>query len=106
MPLSRLAGSFQADFAPRRTTHRFVLAHLTQLVLALDAIAAKNTIQVVRFSFPPSVAAKLLTRPVGESGTDDYALQILQVALIVFNTLFLIYAMIQVRLSRDGRGRD
>ncbi|BGO88661.1 hypothetical protein NBRC10512_003489 [Rhodotorula toruloides] len=42
----------------------FVLAHLTQLVLAVDALVAKNTIQVV--------------------------------ALLIFNTLFLVYSAIQV----------
>jgi len=47
-------------------SHRFVLAHVVQLVLAFDALVAKNTIQVM--------------------------------ALLIFNTLFLAYAAIQVRL--------
>ena len=44
---------------------RFVLAHVFQLVLAFDALVAKNTIQVL--------------------------------ALLIFNTLFVIYAAVQVR---------
>ncbi|ORY58371.1 hypothetical protein BCR35DRAFT_203909 [Leucosporidium creatinivorum] len=47
----------------------FVLAHLVQLVLAFDAIIAKNTIQVV--------------------------------ALVVFNTLFLVYSIIQILEIKD-----
>lgn len=46
---------------------QFVLAHVFQLVLAVDALVAKNTIQVF--------------------------------ALLVFNTLFMVYALVQVRLS-------
>lgn len=48
-------------------TCRFVLAHVFQLVLAIDALVAKNTIQVF--------------------------------ALLLFNTLFMVYALVQVRLS-------
>ncbi|GAA5971403.1 hypothetical protein JCM11641_008340 [Rhodosporidiobolus odoratus] len=47
----------------------FVLAHVTQLVLAVDAIVAKNTIQVV--------------------------------ALLLFNTLFLVYAVVQIHEIRN-----
>ncbi|BGP37042.1 hypothetical protein JCM10449v2_000946 [Rhodotorula kratochvilovae] len=47
----------------------FVLAHVTQLVLAVDALVAKNTIQVV--------------------------------ALLVFNTLFLVYAAVQIAEIRS-----
>ncbi|GAA5895031.1 uncharacterized protein JCM6883_002294 [Sporobolomyces salmoneus] len=45
----------------------FVLAHVVQLVLAFDALVAKNTIQVL--------------------------------ALLIFNTLFVVYAAVQVRFD-------
>lgn len=47
----------------------FVLAHVVQLVLAFDALVAKNTIQVM--------------------------------ALLIFNTLFVVYAAIQIHEIRD-----
>lgn len=46
---------------------RFVFAHLFQLVLAMDALAAKNMIQIM--------------------------------GLLIFNSLFLVYSVIQVRPS-------
>jgi len=46
-----------------------VLAHVVQLVLAFDALVAKNTIQVM--------------------------------ALLIFNTLFVVYAAIQIHEIRD-----
>ncbi|SGY66781.1 BQ5605_C004g02705 [Microbotryum silenes-dioicae] len=49
----------------------FILAHIVQLVLAMDAIVAKNTIQVLS----PSLS---------------------KVALIMFNTLFLAYSILQI----------
>ncbi|SCZ92705.1 BZ3500_MvSof-1268-A1-R1_Chr5-2g08123 [Microbotryum saponariae] len=49
----------------------FILAHIVQLVLAMDAIVAKNTIQVLL----PSAQ---------------------KVALIMFNTLFLAYSIVQI----------
>jgi hypothetical protein len=66
---------------------RFVLAHLVQLAIALDAIIAKNTIQVVR------LLRSIYARPQRSLLT----LELSQVALILFNTLFLVYAIIQVR---------
>ncbi|GAA5856404.1 hypothetical protein JCM8547_008728 [Rhodosporidiobolus lusitaniae] len=47
----------------------FVLAHVFQLVLAVDALVAKNTIQVL--------------------------------ALLVFNTLFMVYALVQIHEVRN-----
>ncbi|GAA5927718.1 hypothetical protein JCM10213_000875 [Rhodosporidiobolus nylandii] len=47
----------------------FVLAHVFQLVLAIDALVAKNTIQVL--------------------------------ALLLFNTLFLVYALVQIHEIRS-----
>ncbi|GAA5957296.1 hypothetical protein JCM3765_000416 [Sporobolomyces pararoseus] len=47
----------------------FVLAHVVQLVLAFDALVAKNTIQVL--------------------------------ALLIFNTLFVVYAAVQINEIRD-----
>ena len=69
LTLSRIPSPSPRPFTFNTTSHfstcRFVLAHLFQLILAVDAVSAKNTIQIM--------------------------------GLCLFNTLFLVYAVIQVR---------
>ncbi|KAK4052053.1 hypothetical protein OIV83_002347 [Microbotryomycetes sp. JL201] len=61
----------------------FVLAHIVQLALAIDAIVAKNTIQVASRALTTKVTAIPDTSPP-------------QLALNIFNTLFLAYSIIQI----------
>lgn len=70
-----------------RAADSFVLAHLVQLTLAIDAIVHKNTIQVVRTCLYGT----------GRTSRANLLLSCrTQLALVVFNTLFLVYSVIQV----------